>query len=71
MYFFFFTYYQNVKTQTSSKPTEKEKKLRYRIKILQSKLHRKELEVSRITRLLEHIKCNYNRLIELYGEDNI
>lgn len=35
---------QNVGTQTSSRATEKEKELRYRIKSLQSKLRRKELK---------------------------
>ncbi|XP_018375671.1 PREDICTED: THAP domain-containing protein 1-like [Trachymyrmex cornetzi] len=35
---------QSVSTQTSSRATEKEKELRYRIKSLQSKLRRKELK---------------------------
>lgn len=62
---------QSVGTQTPPRRTEKEKELQCKIKILQSKLRRKELKIINICRLVKHIKRNgkcLNQLDHLYAK---
>ncbi|XP_011699830.1 PREDICTED: THAP domain-containing protein 1-like [Wasmannia auropunctata] len=49
---------RSVYTQTSPRATEKEKELRQQIKILQSRLCRKERKILGIYQLLKHMKKN-------------
>ncbi|XP_012060439.1 PREDICTED: THAP domain-containing protein 1-like [Atta cephalotes] len=56
---------QSVSTQTSSRATEKEKELRYRIKSLQSKLRRKELKELKNMR----IPIKYSPIVKTYKKN--
>jgi len=58
-------FYQSISTQTLPRATEKEKELQYQIKVLQSKLRRKEMRLLNICRLLKHIRQNCKCLYQL------